>query len=152
MIVRKKVLSLGLLFSLIGVANIVQAYKATLYNNTPYLAEFKVEYVVGSKSKVVLPGEEKTISGPTLAAIVQRVEADVFEIVPREQQRQRYPGDYPNYRMGYAGQYREYIIGFKRVNAKSYKASHGRIGDSDWEVAAAPKVSQFKYRVRRTAG
>jgi len=44
MVAKKKELYLGLLLSLLGIGNVMQAYRITLKNHTPYKVRFRINY------------------------------------------------------------------------------------------------------------
>ena len=93
MVVKKKMLYLGLLVSLLGVGNVIQAYKRamlytlTIKNNTLYAVEYTVSTVpssscrvhTGSFNGVINSGGESLMTyGGIVGCSVQKVEAKVY--------------------------------------------------------------------------
>ncbi len=64
MVIKKKVLCLGLLVSLLGIGNVMQAYVIQLVNRTQHQVRFNIRYkgkkgFAGSDEKTIHPGGAK---------------------------------------------------------------------------------------------
>jgi len=120
MVKKKKGLHLGLLLSFIGVANVMQAYKITVKNKTPYRVKFSVDYSAAglcpTYSKKLSPGKSKKFGSG--ACVINKVQADVYE-----------PGS--------------------AVTAKKYYAPLGRTGNSVFLIKQIEVKGRIKYTVER---
>ncbi len=126
MITKKKGLYLGLLVSLLGIGNVMQAYKLTIKNNTPYTVKFKVSY--HAPSIIACRSDEKELGSGHTASInsglctVKKVEAEVYEapagfMDPTLARRQT-----------------------RVVKAKPYRARWGRAGNTSWIISGPSGV------------
>ena len=126
---KKKGLCLGLLAALLGIGNIMQAYKLTIKNETKYIIEFKVKYH-GEFFISCMPDTKKLASGDSTklssgACTVKEVTALVYLLLKNRL--------------------------LKRVVAKPYKASLGRAGNTTFVVSkdgSGFRVTRVKYRSR----
>ena len=133
MVTKKKRIYLGLLLSFFGAGNVIQAYKLTFRNRTPYKVMFKVSYkgkssLFGScepdRKELPAGGSTKISSG---ICTVNKVTADVYE-----------PGS-------------KVTKGAQRViKASRYHAIWGRAGNSKFSIRG-PFYTRgvVSYRVTR---
>ncbi len=78
MIVKKKGLYLGLLLSMLGVGSVMQAYKVTIKNTTPYKIKYDIDLVTGrDKHGTVDP--KSSVEREIIGYSVRTVEATVYE-------------------------------------------------------------------------
>ncbi len=122
MVVKKKVLYLGLLVSLLGIGNIVQAYKLTIVNETSHTVRFAINYFgevkvlksCRSDKGALAPGKRKVIRSGL--CLVTAVGADVLE--------RRRHGTIAGKRGSLRG----------AIKAKPYRAPWGRAGNTTWII------------------
>ena len=139
MVVKKKGLSLGLLLSLLGIGNAIQAYRLTIENKTPFKVKFEVHYLgeveslksCRSDKGELAPGKRKVIHSGL--CLVTTVEADVSE-----KRRHSTPA-------GRRGSLR------RVAKAKAYRAPWGRAGNATWFIKGPfdDDVSDKYYTVTR---
>ncbi len=78
MIVKKKGLCLGLLLSMLGIGNAMQAYKVTIKNTTPYKIKYQLDLPIG-KDKHGRIGPKSSATIEIVGYSVRRVKATVYE-------------------------------------------------------------------------